>query len=109
MAYDEDLAEQIRALIGHERGLREQKMFGGLAFLINGNMAIAASGQGGLLVRADPDGSERLLAAGARPMVMRGRAMGGWLRVSADRARTRAQLLKWVSVGTAYARSLPKK
>jgi len=108
MVYDQRLAARIRELTAKKRGVTEKEMFGGLAFLINGNMAVAASGQGGLLLRADPeDGS--LIAAGARPMVMRGRAMAGWLRVDADRLRTKAQLEKWVRGATAYARSLPPK
>jgi TfoX/Sxy family transcriptional regulator of competence genes len=110
MAYDEDLADRIRELIGPERGLTEKKMFGGLAFLINGNMSVAASGQGGLLVRVDPEESDRLTAkSNASPMVMRGREMTGWLRVKAADIRTKRQLEKWVRVGVGYARTLPKK
>ena len=85
-------------------------MFGGLAFLIGGNMAIAASGQGGVLVHVAPDQSDRLLATtDAQPMVMRGRSMQGWLRVAPEHVRTKRQLEKWVKLGTAYARSLPAK
>jgi TfoX/Sxy family transcriptional regulator of competence genes len=110
MAYDEDLADRIRELLGRERGLTEKKMFGGLAFLVGGNMAVAASGQGGILVRVDPEESDRLVArTKARPMVMRGREMHGWLRVDADDVRTKHQLAKWVEIGVGYARSLPKK
>jgi TfoX/Sxy family transcriptional regulator of competence genes len=110
MAYDEKLAERIRELIGRERSLKEQKMFGGLAFLIGGNMAIAASGQGGVLVRVDPDESDQLVKrTNAEVMVMRGREMRGWLRVDSSDVRTKAQLAKWVERGTAYARSLPAK
>ena len=110
MAYDEELAGRIRALIGDEPAVTEQRMFGGLAFLIGGNMAIAASGQGGILVRADPHESDALVAAStARPMEMRGREMRGWLRVEADDVGTDAELSKWVDVGSAYARSLPVK
>ncbi len=110
MAYDEELAERIRELVGSESGLTEKKMFGGLAFLIGGNMAVAASGQGGLLVRIDPAQSETLVATtDARPMEMRGRQMQGWLRVGADDLRTEPQLRKWVELGTTYARSLPAK
>ena len=110
MAYDEDLADRIRELVGRERGLTEKKMFGGLAFLIHGNMSVAASGQGGLLVRVDPAESERLVAKSkASPMVMRGREMAGWLRVSAKDLRTKRQLQKWVELGVGYARSLPPK
>ena len=110
VAYDEDLADRIRELISGEAGLTEQKMFGGLAFLIGGNMAVAASGEGGLLVRVDPAESDRLVGStAAEPMVMRGRPMQGWLRVDADAVRTKRQLTKWVEVGTSYARSLPAK
>jgi TfoX/Sxy family transcriptional regulator of competence genes len=110
MAYDEELADRIRQLVAGEPGLSEQKMFGGLAFLVGGNMAIAASGQGGLLVRADPDESDTLVATtNARLMEMRGREMRGWLRVDADNVRTKRELAKWAKLGTAYARSLPAK
>lgn len=110
MAYDEELAERIRELVGGETDLTERKMFGGLAFLITGNMAVAASGQGGLLVRADPTESETLVATtNARPMEMRGRPMRGWLRVDAEDLRTERQLAKWIELGTTYARSLPAK
>ena len=110
VAYDEELASRIRELIGGESGLTEQKMFGGLAFLIGGNMAIAASGQGGVLVRVDPAQSDALVAkTTARLMEMRGRQMQGWLRVDSQDVRTKRQLAKWVELGTTYARSLPTK
>ncbi len=110
MAYDEDLAERIRELVSDLDSVSEQKMFGGLAFLIGGNMAVAASGQGGLMVRVDPAESERLLASGpAEPMVMKGRPMRGWLRVATDDVRTKRQLAKWVKLGTTYAAGLPRK
>jgi|SRR5690348_1842150 TfoX/Sxy family transcriptional regulator of competence genes len=109
MAYDEQLAERIRALVAGEHGVTEKKMFGGLAFLVGGNMAVAASGQGGLLVRVDPAESEALTAKGAEPMVMRGRAMAGWLRVDAERVKTKRELEAWTRRGVAYARSLPPK
>jgi TfoX/Sxy family transcriptional regulator of competence genes len=110
MAYDEELAERIRQLIGAQHTLSEQKMFGGLAFLIGGNMAVAASGQGGLLVRVDPDAGDKLVASSnAEPMVMRGREMLGWLRVASEDVRTKRQLERWVKIGTAYAASLPVK
>jgi len=110
VAYDEELADRIRELIGSESGLTEQKMFGGLAFLIGGNMAVAASGQGGILVRVDPADSDALVAmTNAHLMEMRGREMKGWLRVDADDVRTKTELRKWVERGTAYARSLPAK
>ena len=110
MAYDEDLANRIRELLGGERDLAEQMMFGGLAFLIGGHMAVAASGQGGLLLRCDPTKTEALAAKpGARRFEMRGREMNGWLRVDPDAVRTKRQLERWVSRGADYARSLPPK
>jgi hypothetical protein len=110
MAYDEDLANLIRECLADEDGVVEQKMFGGLAFLIGGNMSVAASGQGGLMVRVAPDRTEALLAEPhARPMEMRGREMAGWLRVDAEGVRTREGLEPWVERGVAYARSLPPK
>jgi hypothetical protein len=110
VAYDEDLADRIRELTAGKSDLSEQKMFGGLAFLIGGNMAIAASGQGGILVRVDPAASDTLVATtDARPFEMRGRAMQGWLRVDADHVRTKSRLAKWVELGAAHAGSLPAK
>lgn len=110
MTYDEDLAERIRELTARESALTEMKMFGGLAFLVNGNMAVAASGQGGILVRVDPEESDLLVAkTNAFPMEMRGREMKGWLRVDAEQVRTKPQLSKWVERGLTYARSLPPK
>ncbi len=110
MAYDEELADRIRELVGSEPDLSEQKMFGGLAFLIGGNMAIAASGQGGVLVRVGSGQSDTLVeTTKARLMEMRGRQMQGWLRVDPENVRTKRQLAKWVELGTSYARSLPAK
>jgi TfoX/Sxy family transcriptional regulator of competence genes len=110
VAYDEELARRIRALLGGEAGVAEKKMFGGLAFLVGGNMAVAASGQGGVLVRVDPAESGALVATtGARPMEMRGREMQGWLRVDSDEVRTEQELASWVERGVTYARSLPAK
>jgi TfoX/Sxy family transcriptional regulator of competence genes len=110
MAYDEELAGRLRQLLAGESEVTEKKMFGGLAFLVQGNMAVAASGQGGVLVRVDPEQSEELVAtSGARPMEMRGREMRGWLRVEPDDVRTEQELAKWVDLGAAYARSLPAK
>jgi TfoX/Sxy family transcriptional regulator of competence genes len=110
MAYDEELADRIRELVGSESDLAERKMFGGLAFLIGGNMAVAASGQGGVLVRVDPAESDALVATtSARPMEMRGRQMSGWLRVGPEDVRTERQLAKWVELGTTFAHSLPPK
>jgi hypothetical protein len=108
VAYDEELAERLRDLLDHEPQLQEKKMFGGLAFLIGGKMAIAASGQGGVLVRVDPAQSDKLLdTSHAELAVMRGRPMEGWLRVAPEHLRTKAQLAKWANLGTGYARSLP--
>src|SRR5579859_2561469 len=110
MAYDEDLANRIRELIAGEPGLTEKKMFGGLAFLIEGNMSVSVSGQGGLLLRVDPEQTEALLAKpNAEPFAMRGREMQGWLRVTPEGGETKAQLERWVERGVSYARSLPPK
>lgn len=110
MAYDEDLANRIRELVLSEPGVTEQKMFGGLAFLINGNMSVSASGKGGLLLHVDPDETDSLLAKPhAHPFEMRGRTMQGWLRVDAEGIKTKAQLQRWVTRGVDYAKSLPKK
>lgn len=110
MAYDEELAARIRGLLAGEPGLTERKMFGGLAFLVGGNMAVGASGQGGILVRVDPVESGALIeSTNARPMEMRGRQMKGWLRVEADDVRAESELARWVELGAAYARSLPAK
>jgi TfoX/Sxy family transcriptional regulator of competence genes len=110
MAYDEELAARIRALVAGETGVTEQKMFGGLAFLVNGNMSVAASGQGGILLHVDPEQSDALTESpGAAPFVMRGRPMQGWLRVAPDALRDDVALARWVEVGVSYARSLPAK
>jgi TfoX/Sxy family transcriptional regulator of competence genes len=110
MAYDEDLANRIRETMADEDGVTEKRMFGGLAFLIGGNMSVAASGQGGLMVRVDPDDGEHLVAeTSAERMVMRGREMNGWLRVPAEHVETVEQLDPWVRRGVAFARSLPAK
>jgi TfoX/Sxy family transcriptional regulator of competence genes len=110
MAYDEDLANRIRELIAGDPDITEQRMFGGLAFLVAGNMSVAASGQGGLMVRVDPEATEALLSRPhARTFEMRGSTMQGWLRVDAEGLRTKRQLEPWVRRGVAYARSLPPK
>jgi TfoX/Sxy family transcriptional regulator of competence genes len=110
VAYDEDLANRIRELVASEGDVTEKKMFGGLAFLIGGNMSVAASGQGGLMVRVDPEETDALVAKPhARPFEMRGREMRGWLRVDDEGVRTKRQLEPWVRRGVAYARSLPPK
>jgi TfoX N-terminal domain len=110
MAYDHELADRIRDLVAGEDGIAEQPMFGGLAFLINGNMSVAASGQGGLLVRVDPAETESLVdGEHVTPMVMRGQEMRGWMRVDAAAVGAAGQLEQWVARGVAYARSLPAK
>jgi TfoX/Sxy family transcriptional regulator of competence genes len=110
MAYDEELAARIRELLAGKKGVTEKKMFGGLAFLVGGNMAVAASGQGGLMVRVDPAESDALVAKTAASMVeMRGRQMPGWLRLTSEDVRTKRELAKWVERGSAYAGSLPAK
>jgi TfoX/Sxy family transcriptional regulator of competence genes len=110
MAYDEDLANRIREVLAQEPEVTEMKMFGGLAFLVGGHMAVAASGQGGLMVHVDPAQGDTLVAStSAQPVEMRGRSMNGWLRVDAHDLGTESQLAHWVELGTGYARSLPPK
>jgi TfoX/Sxy family transcriptional regulator of competence genes len=110
MAYDEDLANRIRELLAGEHGVTEKKMFGGLSFLVGGNMSVAASGRGGLMVRVDPADSDALVSKPhCERMVMRGREMDGWLRVADEGLRTKRQLEPWVKRGVGYARSLPSK
>ncbi len=110
MAYDEDLAERIRALVQAEDGVSEMRAFGGLAFLIDGNMAVSASGQGGLMVRVDAGETEALLAEPhAQPFEMRGRELKGWLRVDAAGLGNEHDLERWVGRGVSYARKLPRK
>jgi TfoX/Sxy family transcriptional regulator of competence genes len=110
MPYDEDLTNRIRELVASHADVREQRMFGGLAFLVAGNMSVAVSASGGLLLRCDPVETEALLAKPhASPFEMRGREMRGWLRVHQDGVRTKRQLERWVERGVSYARSLPAK
>ena len=110
MAYDEDLADRLRGALQHVDGVTEKMMFGGLAFLVGGNMAVAASGQGGLMLRCDPSRSDELVAEqGVSRMVMRGKEMDGWLRVEDTAVRDDAALSRWVDVGVGYASSLPAK
>jgi TfoX/Sxy family transcriptional regulator of competence genes len=110
VAYDEDLANRVREIVQDEPGLTEKRMFGGLAFLINGNMAVSASGQGGLLLRVDPAETSTLVQRPeADRFQMRGREMDGWLRIDATGLATKGQLTSWVSRGVGYARSLPAK
>ena len=110
MAYDEELAERLREALAGERDVSEKRMFGGLAFLVAGNMAVSASGRGGLMVRVDPARTDELVAQPqVERMVMRGRAMDGWLRVDAAVVRGDDDLDRWVREGVGYARSLPAK
>jgi TfoX/Sxy family transcriptional regulator of competence genes len=110
VAYDEDLAERVRELIAGDHDVTEQRMFGGLAFLVGGKMSVAASGQGGLMVRVDPADTDALVTKPhARRFEMRGRPLEGWVRVDAEGVRTRRQLEPWVRRGVMYARSLPAK
>jgi TfoX/Sxy family transcriptional regulator of competence genes len=110
VAYDEDLANRVRELIAGDPDVTEKPMFGGLAFLVAGNMSVAASGQGGLLVRVDPVQTDALVdEPHAQRFVMRGRAMQGWLRVDAQGVLTTQLLEPWVRRGVTYARSLPPK
>jgi TfoX/Sxy family transcriptional regulator of competence genes len=107
MAYDLELAERVRAVVRAEPGVTERRMFGGLAFLIHGNMAVSASGQGGLLLRVDPAETESLIRAPhVRRFEMRGREMNGWLRVDAEAVEGDDDLRGWVRRGVRYARSL---
>jgi hypothetical protein len=110
MAYDEALAERVRTMIGVRDDLTEQRMFGGLAFLIGGNMSVGISGQGGLMVRLAPNDTEQALRQpGAQPFEMRGRAMKGWLRVDPEILGDDADLRHWVETGVGYASTLPAK
>jgi hypothetical protein len=109
MPYDRELAARIRTVVAGEPGLTERQMFGGIAFLINGNMAVSASGQGGLLLRVEPERTEALIReAGVARAIMRGREMDGWLRVDTE-AISAAALNRWIDEGLSYARSLPPK
>ena len=110
MAYDEALADRIRMVLADEPEVTEKKMFGGLAFLIGGNMAVSASGQGGMLLRVDPARTDALInEPHVRRFEMRGREMDGWLRVDPKAVESDAELRRWVAHGVEYARSLPAK
>jgi hypothetical protein len=106
MPYDESLAARIRELLASEPGIAEKRMFGGLAFLIDGKLSVAASGSGGLMARVAPEQTDELLnrhQLHAEPFIMRGRPIDGWLRVTAEGVKTRQQLKPWVSRSVAYA------
>jgi hypothetical protein len=110
MAYDELLANRLRECLQNEAGMSEKRMFGGLAFLVNGNLAVSASGRGGLLLRVEPQQTQSLAGKPhAEPFVMRGRELDGWLRIDPDGIRTQRQLIRWVTIGVGYARGLPPK
>ena len=110
MTYDAALADRVRELVLSEPGLSERRMFGGLAFMINGNLAVSASSKGGLLLRVDPAETETLVADPlAERFVMRGREMDGWLRIDVEADVAEAELERWVTTGVGYARSLPAK
>ena len=110
MAYDEVLARRVRDLVHDEPGLSEKRMFGGLAFLVGGNMAVSASDQGGLLLRVDPADTQSLTGyPHVRRFEMRGKEMDGWLRVDTEAVESDDELGRWVEIGLAYARSLPAK
>ncbi len=110
MAYDEELGNRIREHIEHEKGLTEKRMFGGLAFMINGHMAVSAGSQGGLLLRVDPADTDSLVCEPhVGRFVMRGRELDGWLRVDPQAIDTDEQFARWLGIGVSYARSLPPK
>lgn len=110
MAYDEGLAERIRDVLVGTPGLSERRMFGGLAFLVTGHMAVAAGSQGGLLLRVDPEQTDDLVdGVHVRRYVMRGREMDGWLGVDAEAIGTEQTLERWIAHGITYAASLPPK
>jgi hypothetical protein len=110
MTYDAALADRVRELVLGEPGLSEKRMFGGLAFMINGNLAVSASSKGGLLLRVDPAQTDTLVAdPAAERFVMRGREMDGWLHVDVGAEVAEAELERWVTTGVGYARSLPAK
>ena len=110
MTYDAELVHRIRASVQDERGVSEKRMFGGLAFLVNGNLAVSASGRGGLLLRVDPAESDALEdGVTVTRAVMGGRTLDGWLRVAPAATDSDEQLHAWVTRGVAYAASLPPK
>jgi TfoX/Sxy family transcriptional regulator of competence genes len=110
MAYDEELANRVRELIAGEGGIDERRMFGGLAMMVGGNMAVVIRGKGGLMVRVDPAEFDRLATErGAGATEMRGRPMRGWITVEESACARAADLRRWVARGVDYARSLPAK
>ncbi len=110
MPYDVDLADRVRAMLSDQPGVVEKRMFGGVAFMVDGHMAVGASSKGGLMLRVEPTETEALLAEHqAEPFEMRGQAMSGWLRVAIDGSATEDELSRWVERGLAYVRTLPPK
>ena len=110
MAYDENLAERVREQLGGAPDITEKRMFGGLAFLAGGRMALAVSGKGGLMVRVEPEETAALRGQpGAGPMEMQGRVLDGWVRVEAGAVEAEDELAPWVERGLDHARSLPPK
>jgi TfoX/Sxy family transcriptional regulator of competence genes len=110
MALDDDLAERVRALVAHESGFEEKRMFGGIAMMLDGHMAVVVGNAGDLMVRVDPAESERLRSApGVEATVMKGRPLRGWLDVDSSACGTDAALAEWVARGVSFARSLPPK
>lgn len=110
VAYDLEMADRLREILAGERGVDEKRMFGGLAFMVGGHLAVSASGRGGLLLRVDPARTDALVAEPrASRWIMRGREMDGWLRIDIDAGATDEELEGWVRLGVAYARSLPPK
>jgi hypothetical protein len=110
MAYDKDLANRVREELAGEAGVTEKAMFGGLAFLLHGNMAVSVSGRGGLMLRVGPDATDETLSRPHTQLVeMRGRPMRGWIRVAPEGIKTRRQLGAWVRRGVEFSRTLPPK
>ena len=109
MAYDETLATRIRRGLGKRAGLEEKKMFGGIAFLLHGNMCVGVHGNE-LIVRVDPEDGDRALSEpDVRPFDLTGRPMKGWLLVKANGLATDRALRRWIDAGVSFAASLPPK
>ena len=110
MTYDNELAHRIREQLADEQGVTEKAMFGGLAFLLDGNMAVGISNSGELMVRVGPDASDEALARShTRIFDMTGRPMKGWILVAVEGLATNRQLAVWVGRGVKFARTLPPK
>jgi TfoX/Sxy family transcriptional regulator of competence genes len=109
MAYDEVLAQRIHDLLDGQPGVTSRKMFGGLGFMLDGHMAVAAASSGSLMVRADPADAASWFSEHVQPMEMRGRPMDGWLLVDREGLRSDEELRLWVERGAAFVRTLPPK